>query len=254
MKILLATVQTVGIFFSLLNAVVLASPPAAKQTAEAESNRKVALQQFLAEREAAIADSIALEARLRAQPSATAAEIQEQRRLHLRQRGEILARKAKALSESNPRPAETMIETVEIPENASPAMEEFLTKRAELHNARLMSEAAAGSPANGRRAGSSVPDEQLLARMKVQTALAVALAQESAARAAPNRQAPPEIPANASPKLRAFLMQRQLVLQEAETAASASSDQAPNLQSRREQEKLRMQGLGRAAQELSEER
>ncbi len=107
-------------------------------------------------------------------------------------------------------PQQPYIQTIDIPAEASPTMEEFLVKRAQLQNAQIQSDNAlhaltSASARKAEREALTTRNAKLLEEMQT---LAVQLGEESACEEIPLLPEEPNLPVSASPELRAFLIAR----------------------------------------------
>ena len=151
---------------------------------------------------------------LRAQGAGTQA-LQTWRQQHEAQLNS-LNQQLQTWSASQPQRAMPIIQEISVPENATPEMVEFLTNRAQLANSRaqLHNQALTAGNAVANQTTNQQWRQQNAALLQRQQQLAQVIAQQQAQTPMKLPPATPNIPANASPQLKAFLTARNQLMRE----------------------------------------
>src|SRR5687768_1199086 len=120
-----------------LSVVLSDAAPAEEQVLATHAAREELLEAFIAGRRQLMEEEMSERERLRGAKAEAREKAMHALREKNRGKREALQVEAQALAESQPRTARPFIEEVVLPPNATPEMEAFLVRRAELQNDRI---------------------------------------------------------------------------------------------------------------------
>ena len=163
---------------------------------------------FFAERQRVHDELRAVRERHRNAPAAMREQALQQWREENKARLAALREQAVRLAQIKPTAEPFLVETVQLPPNATQELEDFLVERADLHNERvLLLNQLRDASAEAKAQALASWHEQNRVRLQAQQARLAARARQSTNR--PETTPPaPIIPDGASPNLRSFLIQR----------------------------------------------